>query len=226
VARTPDPTALEPEDAENVRALVRAVRGLTKTTNQDLADHLGWDVRKVTDALTEGRTLLAERALALARASAEARPAKGRPQGNALDNMRAQGLLLDFWRRADWVRTYRDRSRPAAALIPIAEADRLAEALSKVVASVNGVRIGEQKQMEIRKALRRYFRSHGGAMAMTWNEITGPAVHHIIEEAIAGRGPWAPHLRLRNRKPSGIARVAVYVAAAIGFPKTDPEKRT
>jgi hypothetical protein len=207
---------LRDEEAEEARDVFRRVRDLKGVTNQQIADRIDWDVRKLTDALTAGRPLLAGNALQMLRGIADEPSRLG-----AVAQSEASGVLLRFWHRSEWPRRYRANRRPVAAVIPQAECRRLAEQIADVVAGVNGVRIGAEKKRAISAAVERRLKSSGAAMAQTWYELTAGRVSSIVEETMRGEGPWVDALSnlSASAKPTTIARESVYCAAAIGFPK-------
>lgn len=49
--------ALQPNAAKKIREAMREVRSMKGLTNEDIADALGWELRKVTNALSSSRML-------------------------------------------------------------------------------------------------------------------------------------------------------------------------
>jgi len=212
MARTVDPTRLSDQDANEVRSLVNRVRKIGKITHQELAEHLDWDIRKLTNAVAKNRPLLAGTALEMLKGLADHPRVK-------FGSVEASTLLLNFWHTNTWVDRLYEERRTVAAVIPNAECKRLAEQLAAIVGSVNGVRIGVGKQELIAKALERRLKLIGPKMAKTWYEATATPVSFAVEHTLDGRGDWVGVIfdRMENPSTAQIVRESIYCAAVIGF---------
>jgi hypothetical protein len=132
---------LQSAAAEKIRQAIREARALKGLTNRDIANRLGWDVRRVTSALVSSSELRFVKAGEMLRALYEMAPRE--PE--------AQKLIDDA---APWLwATRRPRRLPPmpAALIPRSDMGALAEFLAGTIARRTGA--GKARHEKMRQDL-------------------------------------------------------------------------
>lgn len=143
--------------------------------NENIAEHLGWDPRRVTNALTKKRTLPTATAFDLVEAVREIGNRNGRKGRDAV------ALLWPVATQADWYTKIRETTRTPAALILPGDVGRFAELIAQVVAGVNGVRIGDAKKKLVTRDIKAYIAKSARAMADAWELATLNAFLDSIE---------------------------------------------
>jgi len=122
--------ALQPDAAKNVRGAIRKVRTMKGLTNEEIADSLGWEPRKVSNALLESHMLRAATARPILEALYRARPLTDKTQSI----IESAAIQLRQTTAVQWL-----PPRPAA-LIPAAQVGALATLLADTIAERTGAR--------------------------------------------------------------------------------------
>jgi hypothetical protein len=122
---------------KTIRKAIREVRALKGLTNQDIADYLGWDARKVTSALVETSELRLVKAGEILEALHKIEPRK--PEAQKIIEAAAPWLFM----------TLKPRRLPLmpAALIPRSDMGALAEFLAGTIAERTGAGKGRRERM-------------------------------------------------------------------------------
>lgn len=201
--RRPDPTALTPEEAAEVRDLVRRVKASRGLTNEDLADRLGWELHQVTNAMRdelrqgEPNRILARTARDLLKRSASApgeswriRLKRGEKRETRQD---IEGALLLFWHRMrardSWLTRLERLERAPAVFVPPWEAEHFAGLVIDHLKSAKA--ISPKSTASVERALRALFAgSTAIRCAQSWYYTFGPAVQRFIGEVECGERKW------------------------------------
>jgi hypothetical protein len=159
--RRPDPTALTPKEARDLRALLRRLKAITGVTSEAMAEKLAWDVRRVTNALSETQTLLAKNAAALLKA---AHPGPAHREALRLLN----GYVAD--QRADhgWLARYEASLVVPSVFIPWEMMSYLSAFLSLSLAAVGAIPKTAAARNRLESGLNRVLRREARKMAMSW----------------------------------------------------------
>ncbi len=190
MARPPDPTALAREEARAFRDRVREMKNAYRITSYQLSERLQkvdpkgrWTERKVTNALAEGRPLLAETARQILKAlkptAAQERAGQGRPW---------KRYAIALSEDNSWL--HRLVRRTPAAFVPLREAERLAALLAFRLVRVPY--ISKRRRDKIASVIESELKKAAPHMAELWlHEMTGVVVRGIAE-AVQGGMPAPP----------------------------------
>jgi hypothetical protein len=151
--------------AEKVKIAIGDARYVKGLTNAELAAHLGWDVRTVTDCLTLNRSLRLSKARKLVNAAYVLSP---RRDGRRLTRAAAGPATLEAHVVLDPVSTElfnleHDLPEPAV-LIATSDYSKLVNLLQKKIAA--RLTLSAARERALKETLERTLREYGGAFAL------------------------------------------------------------
>jgi hypothetical protein len=174
-----------------VREVIREIRTLKSVTNAQLAEAVEgrqWSERRVTDALTENRPLLAAPAYELLMAARSVRSAKMREH-----DFKTAQIVLTFWSTpsGDTLRTLHTQATigdpPASAIIPIAEFKRFADEIAWLIFPSPRA---AQRRRDAARRIARHLDETNDRRAALWQQAVSRNVYWIVSEIEQGRYDW------------------------------------
>jgi hypothetical protein len=219
VPRQPDPTALTPDEANTVRDLIRTVKSTSGLTSEELAERLGWDVRRVTNALSSSQTLLADRAAALLQAAA---PKRG--------HGKAQGALARFfglqYATHGWFARYKAAQAAPPAFIPPNEIPSVAAFLCDRLVEIGAIAKTKKAREQLNSGLTRVLKKEALRMAISWRSEGMTLVHRAVAAVETGKQKWLDPLGAPIIKgaPRHFAREVVSLLVDLAFQERKEQK--
>ena len=226
MARPHDPTALADREARTFRARIREIKNDYGITSIDLSDNLekidpkgNWSERKVTNALAEGRTLLAETARQILSALKPTEQQESAGQGRPWKRY-FEALALES---NGWVQRMTPHVMGPAVFVPRGEAKWLADLLASRL--VQEPTISVRQRDKIASVIERELKKAAPRMGNHWlAKMTETVGLGILEMATQGGAPARPSIVALQVQAGQVLRLAYEIE--FSRPSEQQEKGT
>jgi hypothetical protein len=229
--RAPDSKRLSDEEARDFRVVVRRLRELRELTNEALAEELDWDVRRLTNKLSESQPVLAPAALEILNVVVYG-PKDPPPRGFATKSAAAEhwNITQAYAQRASWRWDGRATDLAPAVLIRPSEAEHLARRLVNAIANDDELRLrrSSAKRDALCQALTGALRRDAPKMAERWAWESAQTAFEYVAAVGRGEENWEfaggsnaldlVGARPELRSPPSFAQAVVYKIAALSVP--------